>query len=134
MHRMMFLVLLSFSGLTFASDADSKLGYDGKSGKVFGYDNVLEALESLKLDKNSEVSESDGWVIVNDNSNKALWSFAPKTHQSYPSVVRRAIVEKNGKIVIRTQVRCSAKRSICDLLVKDFMALNQKIKSEVLAK
>ena len=32
------------------------------------------------------------------------------------------------------QVRCSAKRSICDLLVKDFMALNQKIKSDVLAK
>jgi len=107
------------------------LGVFGKQGQVFGYNTVLEALEALKSDPDAEISESEGWVIVNDNTNKALWSFAPKKHSSYPSVVRRAVVEKDGQVGITTEVRCAAKRSICDSLVKDFMELNQKVKNEV---
>jgi hypothetical protein len=91
----------------------------------------LEALEALKLDPHSEISESDGWVIVNDKTNNALWSFAPIEHLSYPSVVRRAVADRNGQVAIITQVRCAAKKSICDSLVKDFMDLNQKVKNEV---
>ncbi|KTF18379.1 hypothetical protein [Pseudoalteromonas sp. H105] len=131
MHRVLFLILLSFSSFSFATETDSKLGYKGKQGQVFGYNTVLEALEALKLDPQAEISESEGWVIVNDNTNKALWSFAPKDHPSYPSVVRRAVVEKDGQVGITTQVKCAAKRKICDSLVKDFMELNQKVKSEV---
>jgi len=130
-YRVLILILLSFSSLSFATEPDSKLGYKGKQGQVFGYNTVLEALEALKSDPDAEISESEGWVIVNDNTNKALWSFAPKKHSSYPSVVRRAVVEKDGQVGITTEVRCAAKRSICDSLVKDFMELNQKVKNEV---
>jgi hypothetical protein len=131
MYPVLFLILLSFSSLLFATDSDSKLGYKGKNGQVFGYNTVLEALEALKLDPHAEISEFDGWVIVDDNTNKALWSFAPIEHPSYPSVVRRAVVERDGQVGITTQVRCAAKKSICDSLVKDFMELNQKVKNEI---
>ncbi|MCG7545802.1 molecular chaperone DnaJ [Pseudoalteromonas sp. MM17-2] len=134
MNRVLFLVLLTFSCFSFATDSDSKLGYKGKNGQVFGYNTVLEALEALKSDPNAEISESEGWVIVNDNTNKALWSFAPKAHPSYPSIVRRAVVERNGQIGITTEVKCAAKKSVCDSLVKDFMELNQKIKNEINSK
>ncbi|WP_105189868.1 molecular chaperone DnaJ [Pseudoalteromonas sp. T1lg48] len=129
MHRVFFLVLIGISNLTYA--AESELGYQGKGGQVFGFKTVLEALEALKSDPNVEIRESDGWVIINDNTNKTLWSFAPKDHPSYPSVVRRAAVERGGQIGITTQVKCSASRVACDSLVKDFMELNRKVKSEV---
>lgn len=129
MHRFLFFILLSIPSLTYATD--SELGYKGKEGQVFGYNTVLGALEALKLDPKAEFSESNGWIIVNDNSNKALWSFAPQNHPSYPSVVRRIVIEKDGQIGIATQVKCAASKTICDMLVKDFMELNQKVKSEV---
>ncbi|MFY8327875.1 molecular chaperone DnaJ [Pseudoalteromonas sp. ZZD1] len=134
MNRVIFLALLIFSCFSFATDSNSKLGYEGKNGQVFGYNTVLGALEALKLDLDAEISESKGWVIVNDNTNKALWSFAPKAHPSYPSVVRRAVVERNGQIEITTEVKCAAKKSVCDSLVKDFMELNQKVKNDINSK
>ena len=134
MNRVLCFVLIVFSCLSFATISDPKLGYKGKNGQVFGYNTVLEALEALKSDPNAKISESEGWVIVNDNTNKALWSFAPQDHPSYPSVVRRAVVERNGQIGITTEVRCAAKKSVCDSLVKDFMELNQKVKNDINSK
>ncbi len=132
MYQLLIIILLTISSLSFATG--SVLGYEGKQGQVFGYNTVLQALEALKSDPNADVSEFNGWVIVSETTNKALWSFAPKEHPAYPSVVRRAVVEKDGQIGITTQVSCAAKKSICDSLVKDFMTLNKKIKSDVTGK
>ena len=129
MHRILFgIIPLLISGLC---SADEALGYKGRNGKVFGYESVELALEALRNKPNVDISEKAGWTIVNDNSERALWSFAPFNHSAYPSVVRRAVVEKNGQIFIETQVRCGAKKVDCDKLVQDFIELNNKVTQEI---
>ena len=128
MNRLFFLIMLGFLPcFSFATDFDSELGYKEAEGQVFGYNTVLEALEALKKDPNSKVNYSQGWIIVTDNTNKVLWSFVTQEHPSYPSVVRRAVVEEDNQIRIITEIRCSSTRAICDSLVNDFIILNQKI-------
>jgi hypothetical protein len=76
-----------------------------------------------------EVSESEGWTIISEGSNRALWSFPPISHPAYPSVVRTAVVEKDGQVGIGTQVSCGAEKEKCDLLAKDFIELNNKVEN-----
>ena len=122
------LIPLIFLALSTQVLANENLGYAGKKGKVFGYESVTKALEALKANPNAKISELNGWTIVSDGDARALWSFAPPEHPSYPSVVRRAVVERDGQVGITTQVNCGAEKPICDQLVKDFIELNQKVK------
>lgn len=126
------IVFLVYLVLSFHVHSDDELGYVGKSGKVFGFDSVAEALKTLKSKSNSKVSNYEGWIIVNDTDEKAVWSFAPEEHDAFPSVVKREVAERDGSIFISTQVRCGAKKSDCDKLVQDFIALNERIKESVI--
>ena len=111
--------------------ANEDIGYVGETGRVFGYEHVEDALNSLKSNKNTEISEIQGWTMISDNENREMWSFPPKSHQAYPSVIRRAVVEKNGQIGIGTQVSCGAKKDACDSLMKDFIELNNQIRKDI---
>ena len=52
-----------------------------------GYKTVAEALASLKLMKDASFSTVRSWTIVTDRPHMTVWSFAPNTDPSYPSVV-----------------------------------------------
>lgn len=129
MPRLLIVLILIFSGELIFAEGD--LGYGGKKGKVFGYESVEEALETLKNDPNVEVSDSEGWTIISDEAGRALWSFAPLSHPAHPSVIKRSVVEKDGQIGIDTQVRCGAKKGVCDKLVQDFIELNNKVRKDI---
>ena len=115
---------------------EKSLGYKGAEKRnVFGYNNPLEALSDLKTKENHSyrvVSGDHGeWEIITNNVNHSVWSFTPNEHPAHPSVIRRKVFEKEGSVYIRTEVRCGASKSICDLLVKDFLKLDDKIKEQV---
>jgi len=87
---------------------------------------VADALTALRTKPNVEISVQRGWTIVHEPANYVLWSFAPKEHAAYPSVVKRTVVEKDGMVYIDMGVLCEAAKSACDALVHEFSQLNQK--------
>lgn len=122
------LLLFVFTGVVHAEN--SPLTESAKSN--IEYASPKEAYEALR--KNPEVSfrqEEGGWVIAYDKGASTLWSFAPKSAPSYPAVVKRTVEERNNEISIRMGVLCGASKEACDQLVRDFTALNEKIKLDM---
>ncbi|MGH8105219.1 MAG: DUF4019 domain-containing protein [Arenimonas sp.] len=92
-----------------------------------GYKSVEEARAALKSDPENTVQTESGWMIIRQPKANAMWSFTPVGHPSYPSVVKRFPVEKDGEIVLNMSVICEAKKTACDQLVRDFQELNAQM-------
>ncbi len=108
---------------------DNELGYQGRQNNK-----AIETLESLKNDSNVTFRIVQQWTIANKNTDteKVVWSFTPKNHEAFPSVVRRAVKKKkNGEVFLVTNVRCGASKATCDRLVQEFIKLNNKVKNSV---
>lgn len=75
--------------------------------------------------------EENGWVVAYDKGASTLWSFAPKSDPSFPSVVKRTVEENNNELSIRMGVLCGASKEACDRLVREFADLNEKIKLDI---
>ena len=83
-----------------------------------GYASVSAARQALTVKVAVQTADHGGWTIVTDQAGDAFttWTFAPKSHPAYPSVVRRDIVFKNGNPTLITRVMCESKRGACDSL------------------
>lgn len=95
------------------------------------YKSPSEALAALRSKPGVEISVQGGWTIVYEPALHVIWSFAPEKHASYPSVVKRAIVEKDGTVFVKMDVKCSASKDVCDGLVREFMQLNEAMRMSI---
>src|ERR1700733_4993455 len=99
-RRALLVPCLLFS--TFAMTDDLPSGSLPESGNSeVGYRTVAEALASLKQMKEASFSTVRGWTIVTDKVHMTVWSFAPKTDPSYPSVVKRFVKAARTVSIIR---------------------------------
>lgn len=89
-----------------------------------GYKTVAEALASLKLMKDASFSTVRGWTVVTDRLHMTVWSFAPNTDPSYPSVVKRIVTAAGSGSNISMKVLCEADKASCDSLVRQFYDMN----------
>lgn len=89
-----------------------------------GYHSVAMAYVDLSTKPGIEISNQNGWTIATDVAAKTIWSFAPQGDPSYPTVVRRQVVQEGGTVVIKTQVLCEATKATCDAVVQQFEGLN----------
>lgn len=101
------------------------LGASAQSNSI-GYPTVAAAMEALKAKKDAKVSVRDGWTIIDEESAKAIWSFAPPDHPAYPAAIRRALVERDGNISIAMTALCQASKAACDGLIEEFTQLNEQ--------
>ncbi len=92
-----------------------------------GYPSVEAALSALEARRDVQLSVQAGWIIVSDSSGPTLWSFAPKDHPSYPSVVKRQIVNRPDGAYVDMHIQCEAPKGACDDLVREFQALNEQM-------
>jgi hypothetical protein len=104
------------------------LGYQGQNKEGLS---VSQLLEKLRSDPNVQVREERGWQIAEVKSERAIYSFTPANHPAHPSYVKREVIEKDGSIYLETTAKCGAEKSVCDQLVRDFIELNNKVKSSV---
>ncbi len=83
-----------------------------------GYASVRAARQALAAKPAVQTAEHGGWTIITDEQGDdfTTWTFAPKGHPAYPTVVRRDIVFKNGNPTLVTRVLCESKRGACDSL------------------
>lgn len=99
--------------------------------RAIEYESVTEALRALRTKPNVQISVQNGWTIVEESADHAIWSFAPDAHPAFPAVVKRKVVEKDGMVSIKTDVACEATKSNCDALVREFMQMNQDVRREL---
>ena len=83
-----------------------------------GYASVSAARKALATKTTVQTADHGGWTIITDEQGDdfTTWTFAPKGHPAYPTVVRRDIVFKNGNPTLVTRVLCESKRGACDTL------------------
>lgn len=96
-----------------------------------GYETVAQALESLKKKPDTKFRQKQGWIIISEEGDNALWSFTPENHPAYPAVAKRTVVLDEDGISIVLDVLCEAEKTPCDQLVRDFDELTDKIKQEM---
>jgi hypothetical protein len=98
------------------------------------YGSVAETLEVAKARPGAvvTVTKPDGWVIVNEEGGRVVWSFTPPGHYAHPAVVRRAlVVSSNGDVQLEMRARCEAQKESCDRLIREFQELNQRMREQV---
>jgi hypothetical protein len=122
-RRVLLIPCLLFSTFAMADDLPSgSLPESGNSD--VGYRTVAEALASLKQMKEASFSTVRGWTIVTDKVHMTVWSFAPKTDPSYPSVVKRFVTAAGTGSIITMKVLCESNKISCDNLVRQFYDMN----------
>jgi hypothetical protein len=100
---------------------------DGLPGSAdVGYKTVAKALAALKVRKGVTFSTVRGWTIVTDEEQLTVWSFAPASDPSYPSVVKRMVISNGAGSAVTLKVLCESSRASCDNLVREFSAKNPR--------
>jgi hypothetical protein len=93
-----------------------------------GYRTVADALAALRMRTDVSISTVREWLIVTDEANKTVWSFAPESYIAHPAVVKRSVYPSpDGGSVIRMSVLCEAAKEACDQLVREFDAMDRRI-------
>ncbi|WP_073218950.1 DUF4019 domain-containing protein [Massilia sp. CF038] len=98
-----------------------------KDADDIGYPTVAAALAALKARSDVKIETAQGWTVVREEATQTIWTFTPPGHPAHPSVIRRAIEQKNGAVYLGMQAKCGAKKNACDKLIAEFTKLNEGI-------
>jgi hypothetical protein len=85
-----------------------------------GYKTVAKTLAGLKTRPGLAFSTVRGWTIVTDEAQLTVWSFAPASDPSYPSVVKRMVISTAAGSTVTLKVLCESTKASCDNLVREF--------------
>ena len=115
-----FIAALVISSVCNAEDVQSS---------TIGYPSYEAALSDLKANPNARISQQDGWIVIemNSNSEMALWSFTTEGHFAHPAVIKRNIVESDQTVDIVMNALCGGTKPNCDKLIGQFEELNERI-------
>ena len=117
--------------LTNASASAQDLPLPETAHSNIEYKSVSDALTGLRNKPGTEIEMQGNWTIVVEPALKAIWSLAPEGHAAYPAVVKRSVAEKDGKVNVEMAVLCQSTKSACDTLVRQFIQLNEQIRSSM---
>jgi hypothetical protein len=98
---------------------------------AIGYPTVAAAFQDVTSRSNVNISTQGGFVVVDEPAAFTLWTFTLSPHPAHPTVVRRAIVERAGAMVVEMAVLCEAERKACDQLVSEFQVLNEQLRQAI---
>jgi hypothetical protein len=101
---------------------------DTAKGSSIGYPSVAAALADLHSKADVKFSVQNGWTIADDRSLSSFWSFPPEGDPSYPSAVKRIVVQTGAGVNLEMKVLCQSTQAACDKLVADFNALNERMR------
>ncbi len=92
-----------------------------------GYPSVEAARAALSARSDVALARADGWLTIEDPASMTLWTFAPETDPAHPAAVKRSVIEENGRIVLRMDIRCEGDSAACDALETHFLSLNESV-------
>jgi hypothetical protein len=99
-------------------------------GEEFESVQALEAL--IRAKPGIKVLQSDPSVVsYSDPATNYIWNFATKTHEAFPHVACRRLVEVDGAFQVVTEISCGADKAACDRLAAAYGALDRKMREAV---
>ena len=125
----MFPARLLCAGAVAASLLSFTVMADGQGD--IGYASVDVARSALQQRDDTRMSIADGWLTIEDPAAMTIWTFAPEADPAHPAVVKRSVIEEEGRIVIRMDIRCEGEVNACDGLEQHFLSLNQATREQV---
>jgi hypothetical protein len=119
------ILIALFSLCTFVARAQSMDGV--------GYETVRAAYDALKNDPQAKARSNEGWLLVNvpSGTNEGIWAFTPLSDPSFPAVVRRKVLKRDGQLFVDMGVLCGGPKPACDRLVATFNTLNEEMKKDL---
>ena len=130
----MALAISAHASLAAAQAASPPASAASEPGLNVNSGTVAETLEKAKALPGASVTTTkpDAWVIVTETGGMKIWSFTPPTHYAYPAVVLRHLkVRDNGDLYVEMTGHCEADKAACDKLMKEFEALNERMRQQV---
>jgi hypothetical protein len=88
-----------------------------------GYSSPAAALSAVRSKPGVVITEKDGWIVLEDRSENALWTIAKPGNPAYPSAIKRYVANKE----LHMKVLCEASKQACDSMVMQFQDLNRQI-------
>ncbi len=89
------------------------------------YASVGEARAALERKDGTQVRQENGWTIIADRTNLAVWSFAPVGDPSYPSALKRWVVPVGpDSSEMSMGLLCEVEKPICDSLFEEMALIN----------
>lgn len=96
-----------------------------------GYASPDAALAALRKMPDTTLREENDWLVAHDKANATLWSITTDKHPAHPTAVKRTLTERDGAVVIKTNVMCGAQKDVCDKVVQQFQQINDGLRQEV---
>lgn len=103
------LLLTTLAGVIAVATAHGGAHAQNQSSSI-GYPSVEAARQALASRPGVRTVEQQGWFIVEDPTDLTIWSFTPAKHEAHPAVVKRTVIQKDGKVVVQMNVLCSASK------------------------
>jgi hypothetical protein len=94
------------------------------------YESPRAAYTALSKDSHARLARNgEGWTVVDvsEGPNRGVWTFPPQSHSTFPSVVRRQVLERDGSLYIGMGVMCGGAKLACDQFVAEFTKVNEQI-------
>jgi hypothetical protein len=92
------------------------------------YQSPRAAYNALRNKQGVAFSRDDSeWTVAFDKIQGVIWSFAPASEPSFPIVVKRTVLEKEGHLFIKMDVLCGGTKEACDSVVRRYTAINEEI-------
>jgi len=137
----MIKILAAVISIVSATAANAQLPATGPLPEThhstIGYPTVQAALAALKAKPGVGIQKQQGWIVIldpKDGSNLsefATWSFAPSGDPAYPAVAKRTFFKGKDGWYVTMNVLCEATKTACDAFVREFQALNERMKNEL---
>jgi hypothetical protein len=99
-------------------------------GEQFESVQALEAL--IRAKPGIKVLPSDPSIVsYSDSATNYIWNFATITHDAFPHVACRRLVEVDGAFQVVTEISCGANKAVCDRLAAAYDALDRQMREAV---
>jgi hypothetical protein len=89
-------------------------------------DSIAERLSSLTQDKKNRISDEDTELRIDAPGENAIYTFTKPGHAAHPSLVRRGVGQRDGKVYIETTGVTAADRSAFGKMVRRFSASGRR--------
>jgi uncharacterized protein DUF4019 len=112
-HALLAVLLSSVCGV----NAQPPSERPAPDSSTIGYPTVQTALEALQKKAGVTFRTQDGWLIAQDDEDRAVYLFTPREHPAYPTVIKRSVFNRDGSAHIGTDALCEAGEAVCDALM-----------------
>jgi hypothetical protein len=95
------------------------------------YPNVEAARQALAARSDVRTRLEDGWTVVEVPSEQATWRFVPQNYLSYPALMMRRIVVRDGVVTVEYAVLCQGQPAACEDFKQGVEKQNQSIRVQL---